>query len=55
MYKKLGYIIYRTIIDYYSGEPEDENAYDMRKSCLRDEFKRSMIPLSHPVMADDVE
>lgn len=26
MYKNLGYIIYRTIIDYYSGEKE-EDAY----------------------------
>lgn len=55
MYTKLGYIVYRTIIDYYSGDPEDENAYDMRKSCSRDEFKKSMIPLSHPVLAEDVD
>lgn len=26
MYKKLGYIVYRTVLDYYSGDP-DEDAY----------------------------
>lgn len=25
-YKSLGYIVYRTVLDYYSGEP-DEDAY----------------------------
>lgn len=27
MYKRLGYIVYRTVIDYYSG-PEDEDDED---------------------------
>ena len=26
MYKKLGYIVYRTVLQYYSGDP-DEDAY----------------------------
>lgn len=26
MYKKLGYVVYRTVLDYYSGDP-DEDAY----------------------------
>lgn len=26
MYKQLGYIIYRTVLEYYSGDP-DEDAY----------------------------
>jgi hypothetical protein len=26
MYKNLGYIIYRTVLEYYSGSP-DEDAY----------------------------
>ncbi|KAI6242068.1 Gluconate kinase [Aphelenchoides fujianensis] len=30
MYEELGYVIYRRIVDYYSGE-NGEDAYDMRK------------------------
>ena len=41
MYKKLGYTEYRHVIGYYSGE---EDAYDMRKSCIRDKEKELMIP-----------
>lgn len=26
MYKKLGYIVYRTVLQYYSGDP-DEDAF----------------------------
>jgi hypothetical protein len=26
MYQQLGYIVYRTVLEYYSGDP-DENAY----------------------------
>ena len=26
MYKKLGYVVYRTVLEYYSGDP-DEDAY----------------------------
>ena len=37
MYERLGYVIYRTVLDYYSGE---ENAFDMRKP-LRRETKRA--------------
>ena len=33
MYKKLGYVIYRQVIGYYSGT---EDAYDMRKALPRD-------------------
>lgn len=28
MYKNLGYIVYRTVLEYYSGDP-DEDAYGM--------------------------
>ena len=41
MYKKLGYTEYRHVIGYYSGE---EDAYDMRKSCIRDKERKLMIP-----------
>jgi len=46
MYKKFGYVVYRQVIGYYTGE---EDAYDMRKACSRDKEKKSMIPLPHPV------
>ena len=41
----LGYVVYRTVLQYYSGET-DEDAYDMRKSLSRDRDKKSMVPLS---------
>jgi len=52
MYKRLGYIVYRTVLDYYSGDP-DEDAYDMRKALSRDVMKKSMIPLTHPVLPEE--
>lgn len=56
MYTKLGYIVYRTVLEYYAGPGDvDEDAYDMRKSMSRDEYKKSMIPLTHPVRCEDVE
>ncbi|CRL08573.1 CLUMA_CG021382, isoform A [Clunio marinus] len=45
MYHQLGYIVYRTVIEYYSG---DEDAYDMRKALKRDVDKKSMIPQKLP-------
>lgn len=54
MYKTLGYIVYRTVLEYYSGDP-DENAFDMRKALSRDVKKKSMIPLTHPVRPDEVD
>ncbi|CDW56520.1 n acetyltransferase [Trichuris trichiura] len=42
-YKSLGYVVYRRVIDYYSGE-NDEDAYDMRKPLLADVGKRSIRP-----------
>lgn len=30
MYKNLGYIVYRTVLEYYSGDP-DEDAYGIAK------------------------
>ena len=38
MYKKMGYVIYRRVVAYYSG---DEDAYDMRKALPRDVNKDS--------------
>lgn len=55
MYKSFGYVIYRTVLEYYSGNKEpDENAYDMRKALSRDIEKKSIIPLLKPVTADEV-
>ncbi|KAK9505328.1 hypothetical protein O3M35_009411 [Rhynocoris fuscipes] len=54
MYKKLGYVVYRTVLDYYSGDP-DEDAYDMRKALSLDVDKKSMIPLDHPVRPEEVD
>ncbi|XP_028316814.1 N-alpha-acetyltransferase 20 [Gouania willdenowi] len=57
MYKRLGYSVYRTVIEYYSasnGEP-DEDAYDMRKALSRDSKKKLIIPMPHPVRPEEIE
>ncbi|XP_046665413.1 N-alpha-acetyltransferase 20 [Homalodisca vitripennis] len=54
MYQVLGYIVYRTVLEYYSGDP-DEDAYDMRKALSRDKKKKSIIPLDHPVRPEEVD
>eukprot|EP00808_Paulinella_micropora_P019213 g34406.t1 len=43
MYKQFGYVHYRKVLGYYSGE---EDAFDMRKALKRDPGKESMIPHS---------
>ncbi|KAH8298614.1 hypothetical protein KR018_010856 [Drosophila ironensis] len=48
MYTNLGYIVYRTILEYYSGD-QDEDAYDMRKALSRDVNKKSVIPYTQPI------
>ena len=54
MYSKFGYVTYRRVLDYYSGEsPED--ALDMRKALPRDKDQESVIPLDHPVRPEDLE
>jgi len=52
MYKSFGYSIYRTVLQYYSG---DEDAYDMRKAMPRDVHKQSIVPLKRPVKPEDLE
>jgi len=54
MYTKLGYIVYRRVLDYYSGDP-DEDAFDMRKALSADVKKLSIVPLKHPVRPEDLE
>ncbi|KAF3775451.1 N-alpha-acetyltransferase 20 [Nymphaea thermarum] len=52
MYEKLGYVIYRRVLKYYSGE---EDGLDMRKALSRDVEKKSIIPLKRPVTPDELE
>ncbi|XP_076463985.1 N-alpha-acetyltransferase 20-like [Babylonia areolata] len=54
MYEKLGYTVYRRVLEYYSGEV-DEDAFDMRKALSRDKEKKSMVPLPHPVRPEDLD
>ena len=54
MYQNFGYVVYRTVLDYYSGDT-DEDAFDMRKALSRDKEKKSMIPLTKPVHMNELE
>ena len=54
MYKRLGYIVCQTVLEYYCGDP-DEDAVDMRKALSRDVKKKSVIPLAHPVRPEEVK
>lgn len=54
MYEKFGYVKYRRVLDYYSGD-DPEDAFDMRKALARDRRKESVIPLKHPVRVQDLE
>jgi len=54
MYKRLGYIVYRTVLEYYSGNP-NEDAFYMTKALLGDVKKKSVIPLAHPVIPEEVK
>jgi N-terminal acetyltransferase B complex catalytic subunit len=51
MYQKLGYVVYRRVLGYYSGE---EDAFDMRKSLSRDVDKASVVPLKRAVRVDEL-
>ncbi|OMJ20128.1 N-alpha-acetyltransferase 20 [Smittium culicis] len=56
MYKRLGYVVYRRILDYYwsSDNIPSEDGFDMRKALSHDPKKLSMIPLKHPVHASEI-
>ncbi|XP_062523482.1 N-alpha-acetyltransferase 20-like [Corticium candelabrum] len=54
MYEKLGYIVYRRVLEYYSGT-KSEDAYDMRKALSRDVERKSVIPLKEPISPDELE
>ncbi|KAG8062203.1 hypothetical protein GUJ93_ZPchr0003g18359 [Zizania palustris] len=52
MYEKLGYVVYRRVLRYYSGE---EDGLDMRKALSQDVEKKSIIPLKRPITPDELE
>lgn len=52
MYQKMGYVVYRRVIGYYTGS---EDALDMRKAMARDTHKKSVIPLRHPIYPHQLE
>jgi N-terminal acetyltransferase B complex catalytic subunit len=52
MYEAFGYSVYRRVLGYYSGT---EDAFDMRKALPRDREKKSVVPLQHPVLPEDLE
>ena len=54
MYGRLRYTVFRTVLQYYSGET-DEDAYDMRKALSRDKEGKSVIPLDRPVHMEELE
>lgn len=54
MYEKFGYVRYRRVLGYYSGD-DSEDAWDMRKALPRDVRKESVVPLDHPVRPEDLE
>jgi len=54
MYERLGYVVYRSVIKYYSGDPV-EDAYDMRKSMPKDKEKITMKPLNKAVFPHELE
>lgn len=54
MYRRLGYTVYRRVVDYYAGF-RNEDGLDLRKSLPRDPDKLSQVPLEHPVHASDLD
>ena len=53
LYQKMGYILYRQIINYY--ETIHEDGFDMRKSLSRDKDRKFMIPLPNPISRDELD
>ncbi|CAD7969704.1 unnamed protein product [Amoebophrya sp. A120] len=51
-YEKLGYVIFRTVLGYYSGE---EDAYDMRKPLQRDRERKSVKDAGKKVLPEELE
>ncbi|KAL3603618.1 hypothetical protein D5086_004477 [Populus alba] len=51
-FDKPGYVIYRRVLRYYSGE---EDGLDTRKALSRDVEKKSTIPPKRPVTPGELE
>ena len=52
-YSSLGYTVYRRVLGYYSSPLED--AFDMRKALSRDVDRASVVPLTSPVLPQDLD
>jgi N-terminal acetyltransferase B complex catalytic subunit len=52
MYKKLGYSVYRRVLNYYNGE---DDAFDMRKALRRDTEKKSVVPSNKDWLPHELE
>ncbi|KAI3449644.1 hypothetical protein Pfo_006309 [Paulownia fortunei] len=52
LFFQLGYVVYRRVLQYYSGE---EDGLDMREALSRDVEKKSIIPLRRPITPDELE
>ena len=50
-YIGLGYVVFRTVEDYYHGE----SAYDMRKAMPRDKKKESLICKKQSIKPHELE
>lgn len=71
MYEKFGYVTYRRVLEYYTGDTEDAlgtyylatcffyymhlKKIDMRKALPRDVKKLSIIPLTRAIRVDELE
>lgn len=54
MYEKFGYVKYRRVLGYYSGD-DPEDAWDMRKALPRDKEKKSIIPMDRAILPEELE
>eukprot|EP00792_Barthelona_sp_PAP020_P010307 TRINITY_DN3653_c0_g1_i1.p1 TRINITY_DN3653_c0_g1~~TRINITY_DN3653_c0_g1_i1.p1 ORF type:complete len:174 (+),score=44.44 TRINITY_DN3653_c0_g1_i1:31-552(+) len=52
-YKKLGYVVYRKVLNYYNDTKED--AFDMRKSTCHDSTQERMKPLGRDILPSELE
>lgn len=53
MYENLNYVKFRRILQYYTGNPL-EDAFDMRKALLADKERKSVVPMTRPIHADEL-
>ena len=51
MYENLGYVVYRSVENYYN----DEDAYDMRKAMPRDTNKSTLVAKNKRIKPQELE